>query len=61
MIFKMFEPSTDFATPYDAGFDNGKNGPNTKNCHFGFFSTAEKTMDWERGSADGKREKEKQA
>jgi hypothetical protein len=32
-----------------AGYDCGKNGPNTTNCHFGLFSTLAKTAAWERG------------
>jgi hypothetical protein len=44
---------------YDAGYDAGKNGPNTTNCHFSIFSAPEKTKAWEQGKADGDRAKEK--
>jgi len=36
---------------YDLGFDCGKNGANTTNCHFSIFSTPERTRAWERGKA----------
>jgi hypothetical protein len=35
----------------EAGFDCGKNGSNTANCHFKFFATRELTAAWERGKA----------
>lgn len=38
-----------FDTPYDAGFDCGKRGANTDNCHFRYFSSQERTQEWERG------------
>lgn len=41
---------TDYA--YRMGYDCGKNGANTTNCHFGIFSTPENTKAWERGKAD---------
>ena len=36
-------------TPYQAGYDCGKNGANTKNCHFTLFSSPDKMAEWERG------------
>ena len=35
----------------DMGYDCGKNGANTTNCHFGLFATRELTGAWERGKA----------
>lgn len=43
-----------FNTPYEAGYDAAESGASIRNCHFGFFSTPERTKEWERGSADGK-------
>jgi hypothetical protein len=43
-----------FATAYDAGHDAGLRGPDTNNCHFGYFRSKESTADWERGNRDGK-------
>ena len=39
-------------TPYRAGYDCGKNGPNETNCHFEIFSTPQKTKRWELGKKD---------
>lgn len=50
MIAPTKKRSTDDA--YRAGYDCGKNGVNTTNCHFGIFSTPENTKAWERGKAD---------
>jgi hypothetical protein len=44
---------------YEAGYDCGMSGPNTKNCFYGFFSAPEKTAEWERGKF--KAEQDKQA
>jgi len=33
-----------------AGVDYAKNGPDTKNCNFGFFSTKELMAAWSKGS-----------
>lgn len=44
-------------TPYEAGFECGKNGANTTNCHFSFFSSPERTVEWEKGKKDGERAK----
>lgn len=41
-----------FNTPYEAGYDAGENGASMRNCHFGFFSTPERTKEWERGKAE---------
>lgn len=38
------------------GYDAGKNGATTENCHCSLFSTREHTTAWERGYARGKRE-----
>lgn len=38
-----------FKSPFDAGIDCAKNGANEDNCHFGWFSTPERTAEWERG------------
>lgn len=38
---------------YLAGYDCGKNGANTTNCHFRNFATPEHTEMWEKGKADG--------
>lgn len=43
--------------PYKMGFDCGKKGANTKNCHFSIFSTPEKTKEWERGKADSEKKR----
>ena len=43
-------------SPYVAGYDCGRNGPNANNCHFSLFSTTESTREWERGKADAERE-----
>ena len=48
-------------TPKDAwlaGYDCEKNGANTQNCHFSFFSKPELTKEWEKGKKSAKREKE---
>lgn len=53
-------PSTDEKDfEYRMGYDAGMNGANANNCHFSIFSTPEKTKAWERGNADGSREREK--
>lgn len=46
----------DFNTPYEAGYDAAENGASIRNCHFGFFSTPERTKEWEKGNADAKKE-----
>ena len=40
-------------TPYDAGYDCGYFGADTKNCHFAWFSTPENTPSWELGKRNG--------
>jgi hypothetical protein len=42
----------------EAGWDAGYYGPNTTNCHFGYFATKELTAAWERGNARGKRDRD---
>ena len=37
---------------YKAGYDCGKNGANTVNCNFRYFSSPEKTKAWEQGKKD---------
>jgi hypothetical protein len=39
-------------TPYEAGYDCGKNGANETNCHFSIFGSRENTKEWERGKRD---------
>ena len=34
---------------YDFGYDFGKNGANTTNCHFSIFATTELMKSWEKG------------
>lgn len=34
---------------YDAGYDCGVNGADTKNCNFSIFSTKARTKAWETG------------
>jgi hypothetical protein len=41
-------------TPYEAGYDAGKNGPNMENCNFSWFATPEMTREWERGNNEAK-------
>ena len=54
-------PGRAVSDSYKAGYDCGKNGPNTTNCHFGFFGTEEHTRAWEEGKrkaeSDVKRER----
>lgn len=38
---------------YDLGYDAAVNGANEVNCHFGIFSTRERTSEWERGNRAG--------
>lgn len=33
----------------DAGYDAGRNKPNTTNCHFSHFATPEQTRAWSAG------------
>jgi hypothetical protein len=42
-------------TPYRAGFNAGMHGPTTFNCHYTWFSTAERTAEWGRGKKDGEK------
>lgn len=42
---------------YNAGKDAALHGSNMDNCDFVFFSTPELTRQWERGNADGLKEK----
>lgn len=45
---------------YLAGYDAGKNGPNTTNANFSLFSTKEKMEEWSKGNKDGLKDKPKQ-
>lgn len=45
-------PVFDLKHCYRLGYDCGKNGSSTTNCHFAAFATPEKTKEWERGLAD---------
>lgn len=38
---------------YDAGFNNGRDGPNPVNCSFRHFATGELMHAWQRGAAAG--------
>jgi hypothetical protein len=40
-----------------AGYDCGKNGPSSTNCHFRLFATPELTKAWERGKARADKER----
>ena len=44
-------------TPFQAGYDCGKNGPNNANCNFSIFSSQERTREWESGKAKADAEK----
>lgn len=48
---KIFDKvcSMDLKKAYDYGYDCGKNGANTENCHFTIFSNGKFTKAWERG------------
>jgi hypothetical protein len=52
---KYFETPERFRDSYAAGYDCGMYGPNTNNCHFGWFKTREMTKEWERGKKDGEK------
>lgn len=52
MLHKMMNDEE--LAAYEAGKDSHINGPSIRNCHFGFFSTPEKTKAWEKGVADAK-------
>lgn len=40
-----------FSDPFEAGKDCAANGADLDNCHFGWFSTPERTKEWERGKS----------
>lgn len=54
-IAKLIETQqgADEAAAYRAGFDCAKNGANTDNCHFRYFSRPSMTKAWERGKHEG--------
>lgn len=49
----MNRQTMDEKTAYEAGFDCGKNGATTDNCHFKYFSRQSMTEAWERGKLAG--------
>lgn len=50
--------TTDFKTPYDAGYDAGMFGANTFNSHFKWFNTKERMEEWSRGNKAGSAKRE---
>ena len=42
---------------FEMGYDCGKNGANTTNCHFALFTKPEYTRAWERGKKIGSKER----
>ena len=48
-IKKLLIPKKTEQNCYDAGYDCGMNGVSATNCCFSFFSSKEKTAEWERG------------
>lgn len=58
MFADLARPKLPFATAYEAGYNCGVRGPNTDNCHFGFFGSPASTKEWERGKAAGDRDRE---
>lgn len=51
-----YVPSADEKRAFEMGWDCGKNGPDTTNCHFGLFATRKLTDAWERGKKAAKDE-----
>lgn len=43
-----------FETPYEAGRHAAINGASLRNCHFGWFGSAARTQEWQRGYDDAK-------
>lgn len=41
------------------GYQCGRDGPNTTNCHFSIFATREMTTAWEEGNRRGLAERER--
>jgi hypothetical protein len=52
MVSRLIPPKRDKSYAYKMGYDCGKNGANTTNCHFSIFSSKENTKEWERGKKD---------
>ncbi len=48
----------DNKSAYGYGYDCGKNGANTTNCHFSIFSTTETKEAWEKGKKKAESEVE---
>lgn len=46
---KLGKFRTRLHSPFDAGWDSVVRGADTENCHFAWFSTAERTKEWELG------------
>lgn len=46
---------TRLRTPFDAGWDSVEKGPDTENCHFAWFTTKERTKEWEKGHEEAKK------
>ncbi len=46
-------------TPYEHGYDCGKNGANETNCDFRIFSTQDRMKAWELGKKDAEMGREK--
>jgi ribosome modulation factor len=40
---------------YEAGYDAAINGASASNCHYAIFCSPDRTREWERGNAAGKR------
>ena len=54
-------PVFDLKHCYRLGYDCGKSGANTTNCHFAAFASPMKTKAWEHGKADAEAGKERDA
>lgn len=56
-LTKLTIPQKTIDDAFIAGYDCGKNGTNTANCHFSFFSSPDMTAAWERGKSEGEKAK----
>ena len=56
-VIRLIPPQKSLEDTYASGYNCGKNGANTNNCHFALFSSPEKTKEWERGKKDAEEEK----
>ena len=50
-------PTFDIRHCYRLGYDCGKNGATTTNCHFAAFASPKKTAAWEEGKRDAEQNK----